>query len=75
MCLAVPAEVTEINGHEAILDYGGKVTRKANVSLLEDLKIGDYVLVHVGFAIQKLDKTEALETLKLWDELLKEEDL
>ena len=74
MCLAVPAEVKKIQGHEALLDYGGGVKRKANVSLIEDLKVGDYVIVHVGFAIQKLDREAALETLKLWDQILEEED-
>lgn len=69
MCLAVPARVTEINGEDAVLDYGG-IRRKANISLLNDVNIGDYVLVHVGYAISKMDEAEALGTLKLWDELL-----
>ncbi len=69
MCLAVPAKVMEINGEEAVLDYGG-VKRKANVSMLSEVKVGDYVLVHVGYAISKLDEKEALETLKLWEEIL-----
>ncbi len=69
MCLAVPAKVTTINGDEAVLDYGG-VKRKANISMLSDVKVGDYVLVHVGYAISKMDEEEALETLKLWDEML-----
>jgi hydrogenase expression/formation protein HypC len=70
MCLAVPAKVAEINGNEAVLDYGG-VKRKANISMLSEVMVGDYVLVHVGYAISKMDKDEASETLKLWDELLK----
>jgi hydrogenase expression/formation protein HypC len=70
MCLAVPAKVTQINGDEAVLDYGG-VKRKANISMLSDVMVGDYVLVHVGYAISKLDEDEASETLKLWDEMLK----
>ncbi|MCE8423470.1 MAG: HypC/HybG/HupF family hydrogenase formation chaperone [Candidatus Methanoperedens sp.] len=69
MCLAVPARITKIDGEEAILDYGG-VIRKANISMLSDVKIGDYVLVHAGYAISKLEEKEALETLKLWDEML-----
>ena len=73
MCLAVPAEVKEIEGHEALVDYGGGVTRRANISLLGDLQVGDFVLVHVGFAIQRLDREEALETLKLWDQILEGE--
>lgn len=70
MCLAVPAKVTQINGEEAVLDYGG-VKRKANISMIRDVTVGDYVLVHVGYAITKLDEDEAKETLKLWDEMLK----
>ncbi len=70
MCLAVPARVTEINGDEAVLDYGG-VIRKASISMVSDVNIGDYVLVHVGFAISKLEEKEALDTLKLWDELMR----
>ncbi|MBI5253454.1 MAG: HypC/HybG/HupF family hydrogenase formation chaperone [Euryarchaeota archaeon] len=73
MCLAIPAQVLEIKGYEAVLDFGG-VKRKANVSLLEDVKIGDYVIVHVGFAIQKLDKKEAEESLKYWKEILEAEN-
>ena len=69
MCLAVPAKITAIEGEEAVLDYGG-VTRKANISMLSEVSIGDYVLVHVGYAISKMDEAEALETLKLWDEML-----
>ena len=69
MCLAVPAKITAIEGEEAVLDYGG-VTRKANISMLSDVSVGDYVLVHVGYAISKMEEAEALETLKLWDEML-----
>ncbi|MFH1774166.1 MAG: HypC/HybG/HupF family hydrogenase formation chaperone [Methanobacteriota archaeon] len=72
MCLAVPAQVLEIRGSEATLDFGG-VKRKANISLLEDVKIGDYVIVHVGFAIQKLDEKEAKESLRYWKEILEAE--
>jgi len=73
MCLAVPAKVMEINGEEAVLDYGG-VKRRANIGMLSNVKVGDYVLVHVGYAISKLDEEEALETLKLWDEMLRLSD-
>ncbi len=66
MCLAVPAKVLEISDNRAKLDYGG-VIREANVSLV-DPKIGDYVIVHAGYAIQILDPEEAAETLKVWNE-------
>jgi len=73
MCLAVPARVESIIGEEAVLDYGG-VKRKANISMLSEVKAGDYVLVHVGYAISKMDEEEALSTLKLWDEMLRVQD-
>lgn len=72
MCVAVPAEVLEIEGSMATIDYGG-VKRKANIDFLEDVKVGDYVVVHVGFAIQKLDREDAQETLKLWKQILEDE--
>ncbi|HID18283.1 TPA: HypC/HybG/HupF family hydrogenase formation chaperone [Candidatus Bathyarchaeota archaeon] len=70
MCLAIPARVLELSGRKAKVDFGGGVTREINVSLLERVKIGDYVIVHAGFAIQILDREEAEKTLKLWEEIL-----
>lgn len=69
MCLAVPAKILEITGDKAIADFGG-VKREVMVNLLENVKVGDYVIVHTGFAIETLDEREALETLKLWKEIL-----
>lgn len=69
MCLAVPARIIEINGEFAKVDFGGGVIREANISLV-DAKVGDYVLVHAGYAIQVLEKEEAEETLMLWKEIL-----
>lgn len=71
MCLAVPGKVVEINGHTARVDYGG-VVREANISLV-DVDVGDYVLVHAGFAIQKVDEEAAKETLELWREIFEAE--
>ena len=68
MCLAVPGKIVSINGQNALIDFGG-VQREANVSLIEP-KVGDYVIVHAGFAIQVVDEEEAKETIKLWEELL-----
>ena len=69
MCLAIPARVTSVNGDKAQVDFGEKVLREVNVTLVE-AKVGDYVLVHAGYAIQKLDEQDALETLSLWNEIL-----
>ncbi|MBC7114161.1 MAG: hydrogenase expression/formation protein HypC [Archaeoglobi archaeon] len=73
MCLAIPAKVIEINGKEALVDYG-ELKQKIRLDLLEDVKVGDYVLVHVGYAIQKLDEREAEETLRILAELAEIEE-
>jgi hydrogenase expression/formation protein HypC len=73
MCLAVPARVIEVNGDLAKVDFGGGVVREVNVSLV-DAKVGDYVLVHAGYAIQVIDEREAEETLALWREILEFEE-
>ncbi len=69
MCLAIPAEVKEIRGEMAKVDFGGGVVRDVNISLV-DVQVGDYVLVHVGYAIQVIDRKAAEETLQLWNEIL-----
>jgi len=68
MCLAVPGKVTEIQGKVAIVDFGG-VKREVRLDLLPEVKVGDYVIVHTGFAIERLDERNALEILKAWAEL------
>ncbi|MGQ9566091.1 MAG: HypC/HybG/HupF family hydrogenase formation chaperone [Candidatus Bathyarchaeales archaeon] len=69
MCLAIPAKVVEIKENMAKVDFGEGVLRDVNVTLV-DIKLGDYVLVHAGYAIQVLDKKSAEETLQLWKEIL-----
>jgi hydrogenase expression/formation protein HypC len=69
MCLAIPALVTRLDGGKAQVDFGEGVMRDVNVTLV-DAKVGDYVLVHAGYAIQTVDKEDALETLALWKEIL-----
>jgi hydrogenase expression/formation protein HypC len=69
MCLAVPGKIVEISGDKAKVQYSEGVTNSANISLV-DVKIGDWVLVHAGFAIRTLSEADALETLALWDEML-----
>ena len=69
MCLAIPAKVMSLNGELANVDFGQGVLREVNVSLVE-AKIGDYVLVHAGYAIQIIEEQDAKETLALWDSIL-----
>ncbi len=70
--MAVPARVLQIDGDVAEVDFGG-VVRQANVSLV-DADIGDYVIVHAGYAIQILDKKDAEETLEMFQEILGDSD-
>lgn len=69
MCLAIPAKVVNISGDSARVDFGEGVLRDVNIMLV-DAKVGDYVLVHAGYAIQVLGEEEARETLRLWNEIL-----
>ena len=71
MCLAIPARVIEINGAMARVDIGGNI-REANVSLVEDVAVGDYVMLHAGFAISKYEPEEAQRTLELIKEMFDE---
>jgi hydrogenase expression/formation protein HypC len=72
MCLAIPAKIIEIEENKAKVDFGEGVLREVNVTLV-NARVGDYVLVHAGYAIQVLDEKEALETIQLWNEILKAE--
>lgn len=72
MCLAIPAKVVSIDKDKAKVDFGEGVLREVDVTLV-NAGVGDYVLVHAGYAIQVLDEKEALETLQLWNEILKAE--
>lgn len=72
MCLAIPAKVISIKQDKAEVDFGEGVLREANITLV-NVKVGDYVLVHAGYAIQVLDEKEAEETLELWNQILQAE--
>ncbi len=68
MCLAIPALIKSIDGQQAEVDIEG-ITRDASLQLTPDAKVGDYVLLHTGYAIGVIDPAEAEETLKLLKEL------
>lgn len=70
MCLSVPAKVIEVTDTaHAVVDYGDGNRRKVNISLI-DVAVGEYVLVHAGFAIQRIDKEEAEETIDIFREMV-----
>ncbi|MBI1913104.1 MAG: HypC/HybG/HupF family hydrogenase formation chaperone [Deltaproteobacteria bacterium] len=69
MCLGIPGKIIEINGSTAKVDIAG--TRKeASIKLMEDVKVGEFVIIHAGFAIEKVDEQKARETLELIDEVI-----
>ena len=69
MCLAIPAKITELRDNQmAAVEVGG-VQQEVCIALLDDVKIGDYVIMHVGYALNKLDPEEAAKTLELFKEL------
>jgi hydrogenase expression/formation protein HypC len=67
MCLAIPSKIVEIKDGMGTIDVDG-VQRKCSLMLLDDAQIGDYVIVHAGFALHKIDETAAMESLKLLKE-------
>ncbi len=67
MCLSIPAKVLSIKEDTARVSVGG-AEYEANLQMLEDVKIGDYILLHTGFAIEKLNEEDAKESLKAFEE-------
>ncbi|MEK7576299.1 MAG: HypC/HybG/HupF family hydrogenase formation chaperone [Patescibacteria group bacterium] len=72
MCLAVPGKIIEVDGKKAVVDFGG-IRRRVDTSFIENPVVGEYVIVHVGFAIQKVEEIVARETYRLLDDFDKEE--
>lgn len=68
MCLAVPLKVVEINGREAVAESMG-MKRKIRVDFIDNPRVGEYVIVHAGFAIERLPEEQALADLETWEEL------
>lgn len=73
MCLAVPARIIRVDNQTATVEIGGS-RREASLILLPDAAAGDYVLLHAGFAISRVDEADALETLRLFSAMLSDEE-
>lgn len=71
MCVAIPGKVVEIKGTESLVEFG-RIRKMVNTYLIENLEIGDYVLVHVGCAIEKINEEEAKENLDIFKSLIEE---
>ncbi|MFH1453735.1 MAG: HypC/HybG/HupF family hydrogenase formation chaperone [Armatimonadota bacterium] len=69
MCLGIPVKIKEINGFTGMADFGG-IEREVRIELLEDVKPGDWIIMHAGYALSKLSEKDALETLELIEEVL-----
>lgn len=69
MCLAIPGRVVELAQDHAKVDFGAGTSRQVNVSLV-DVEVGQYVIVHAGFAIQVLDQADAERSMNLWQDIL-----
>lgn len=72
MCLSIPAKILSIEGETASASVGGTIIR-TNLQLLDEVRVGDYVLIHTGFALQKISEEEALETIRIIEELESDE--
>ena len=68
MCLAIPALIKSIDGKEAEVEIGG-ITRRISLWLTPEARVGDYALIHTGYAINILDEAEAKETLSLFQQI------
>jgi len=68
MCLAVPMKLVTIEGNKGLVELSG-VKKEISLTLLKDVEIGDYLIIHAGFAIEKLNEKEAKKTLEIWEEI------
>jgi hydrogenase expression/formation protein HypC len=73
MCLAVPLKLIQVDGDHGLVEMGG-IRRKVNLAFVEDAQPGDYVVVHTGFAITRMDEAEAAETLRLLSECIEKSE-
>jgi hydrogenase expression/formation protein HypC len=74
MCLAVPLQLIQVDGEHGVVELGG-IRRKVNLAFVEDARPGEYVVVHTGFAITRMDEAEAAETLRLLNECIEKAEM
>lgn len=74
MCLGIPMQIIEINGNTALASFMD-VKREVRIDVVPEVKVGDYVMIHAGMAIEIMNEEEAKETLEIWKELNDEQNL
>ncbi|KTD40570.1 HypC/HybG/HupF family hydrogenase formation chaperone [Legionella parisiensis] len=75
MCLAIPAQITQILDEERALINLGGIIKEISIALLDKVTEGDYVIIHVGYALTRLDEQEALKTLKLFAQMTQDDSI
>lgn len=71
MCLAIPAKLVEIDGQKGKVDIGG-VKSEIGLMLVDDVKVGDYLIIHAGYALEKLNEEEAKKRLEIFEEMARQ---
>jgi len=74
MCLAIPGKILKIDGNSALIDFDG-IKQKVIIALILNPKVGKFVIVHAGYAIEQMDEKDALESIEQWKELAEEQNL
>ncbi|MFW9988065.1 MAG: HypC/HybG/HupF family hydrogenase formation chaperone [Candidatus Odinarchaeota archaeon] len=74
MCLAIPGKILEINQNSALVDFDG-IKQNIIIALIQNPKIGKYVVVHAGYAIEMMDEKDALEAIEQWKEIAEDQNL
>lgn len=76
MCLAIPAQIMKfIDERLVVADFGRGVQREVSIALMgEEMKLGDWIIIHTGYAVSKMDPEDAKETLALWEEIWSQEE-
>ncbi len=76
MCLAIPAQIMKIIDESLVVaDFGRGVQREVSIALMgEEMKLGDWIIIHTGYAVSKMDPEDAKETLALWEEIWSQEE-
>ena len=74
MCLAIPGKILSIEGNSALVDFDG-IQQNVIIALIMDPKVGKYVIVHAGYAIEQMDEKDALEAIEQWKEIAQDQDM